>query len=276
MDSISSSGSPIRIASLGHLAFAITMIALGVTGLRKGDFTVVWQPVIKDVPARELLVYLSALISLATGLGLLWRWSAAIAARVLLAFLIIWFIVWRVRPFFTASFVESTWSAGQTLVMTSAAWILFSWFDTAWDRQHLGFMTGNKGVRIARVIYALGLIPFGLAHFMYVQATVVLIPGWLPWHVGWAYFTGATFILASIAIMANVFARLATALSALQIGLFALIVWLPLVAKGNLNEFQWGEFVITLALTAAAWVVADSYRGNYWFKLRTAQPTIET
>jgi len=258
-----------RIKSPGRLVFAVIMITLGIMGLRKGDFTVVWQPVPKGVPARELLVYLSALVSLTTGLGLLWRRSAAIAARILLAFLILWFVVWRVRPFFTASFVESTWSAGKTLVMTSAALILFSWFATDWDRRHLGFITGHKGVRIARVLYALGLIPFGLAHFMYVQATVVLIPGWLPWHEGWAYFTGATFILASIAIMANVFARLATALSALQIGLFALVVWLPLVAKGNLNDFQWGEFVITLALTAAAWVVADSYRGSEWLTFRT-------
>jgi uncharacterized membrane protein len=244
------------------------MIALGIMGLRKGDFTVVWQPVPKGAPAREVLAYSTALISLTTGLGLLFRRTAAFAARLLLGVFILWLLLWRVRPFFIVSFVESTWSCGQTLVMTSAAWILFSWFATDWDRQHLGFITEKRGIRVARVLYAIGLIPFGLAHFMYVKETVVLIPGWLPFHVAWAYFTGATFIAASVAILTGVYARLATALSALQIGLFALVVWIPIVLRGGINEYQWGEFVITLALTAAAWVVADSYRGIAWLATR--------
>ena len=257
-----------RIASVGHAAFAAIMIGLGVLGLIKGDFTVVWEPVPKAVPAREMLVYLSALVSLTTGIGLLWRRTAALAARVLLATLVLWFLVLRIHPLFLAPWIQSTWSCGQTMVMTAAAWVLFAWFATDWDRQRLSFATGDKGVRIARVLYALGLIPFGVAHFIYLKETVTLVPGWLPWHVGWAYFTGATFIAASLAMLTGVFARFGAALSALQMGLFALVVWIPRVAAGSLSAFQWGEFVTTLALTAAGWVVADSYRGTGWLAVR--------
>src|SRR5215831_21103253 len=131
-------GGSIRIAGVGHAFFAAIMIGLGILGLIKGDFTVVWQPVPKGVPGREVLVYLCASISLASGIGLLWRRTAALAARVLLASLVLWFLLWRVRAVFLAPLVEGTWSCGETMVMAAAAWVLFAGFATDWDRQRLG------------------------------------------------------------------------------------------------------------------------------------------
>ena len=249
-----------RIVSAGQAVFAATMIALGILGLMKGGFTPTWSGVPEHMPAREVLAYLCAIVSLASGIGLLFRRSAAAASRALLVYLLAWLLVVRGYHFFVAPRdLDTWWAPGDTAVMVAAAWVLYAWFAGDQDRQRFALARGDRGVRIARVFYGLAMIPFGVAHFINLKGTASLVPGWLPWHTAWACFTGAAFIAAGVAVLTGVQARLGATLSLLQMGLFTLLIWVPAVWAGA-NDFQWIEFVDSCALTAGAWVVADSYR----------------
>lgn len=250
-------------ALVGHAVFAATMIALGILGLAKGDFASIWLPVPNGVPARMALMYLCALVPLLCGIGLFRQRAAAVASRMLLTYLLAWLLLLRLPHIFFSPTIDVIWASAEIAVLVAAAWVLYVWFAGERDRQHVGFATGEKGLRIATALYGVALIPFGVAHFIYLQHTAELVPGWLPCHVAWAYITGGALVAAGIALLFGVCARLAATLSAFEIGMFMLLVWVPVVAKGA-NAFQWHEFIVSWALTASAWVVADSYRGKPW------------
>jgi uncharacterized membrane protein len=261
----------VRIARVSHVVFAAGMIALGIIGLIKSDYAAIWQPVPHRAPA---LNYLCAIISIVCGMALLWPRSRTVATRVLLAYLLLWLLLLRLPGIFLAPNVEYWWAACKIAVMAAAAWVLYVSFATDWDRQRLAFATGDKGLPIARALYGLALIPFGIAHFAYLENTIALVPAWLPWPGFWARFTGYAFIAAGVAILIGVCARLAAVLSALQIAAFTLFVWGPVLAAGNKDTFQRSEIVVSTVLTLAAWVVADSYRGTPWLTAKRERTSI--
>jgi uncharacterized membrane protein len=258
----------IRIAGFGHAFFAVTMIALGIMGLIKGGFVAIWSGVPKGLPARVALAYLCAVVSLGSGIGLLWSRAVGNASRVLLIYLVLWMLLFRVPLILRdPTSPGAWWACGETAVMMAGAWVLVVWFAGDRDGKGPGFGAGEKALAIARVLYGLGSIAFGIAHFTFLQRTVGMVPSWLPWHLGWAYFTGGALIAAGVAVVVGVWARLAAMLSALELSLFTLLVWVPVIVAGA-DADQWNEFVDSCALTAAAWLVADSYRGR-----STLEPT---
>jgi uncharacterized membrane protein len=249
-----------RIASSGHAVFAATLIAVGILGLVQGDFAPVWQSVPKGLPGREVLAYVCAFVSLACGIGLFLPRVAAVAARVLVVYLLLWLLLIKGRFVLADPAAAVSYeTCGETAVLLAGAWVLYAWFANAWDRQRLGFAVGDQGLRIARVIYGLAMIAFGVAHFAYIKLTASLVPPWLAAPTTWAFITGVTYVAAGVAMITGVYARLAAVLSAVQIGFFTLLVWVPVVVGGHVDADKWNEFVVSCALTAAAWVVADSY-----------------
>src|SRR5215467_2147532 len=85
-----------RTTSVGQVVFAATMIGLGVLGLVTDTFPPIWSGVPTSLPAREALAYLCAVVALTSGVGLLFQRTALMAARVLLGYLLMWLLLFRV------------------------------------------------------------------------------------------------------------------------------------------------------------------------------------
>lgn len=202
---------------------------------------------------QEWLLRLCAVISLVCGLGMFWQRTAVLAAGVLFVYLLLWFVVFKLRFIVLEPLVPVSYEAvAMTAAIVTGAWVLYASLAANQDKQWLKLSTGDGGLRIAQLIYGLCMIVFGSAHFFYPEFTIPIVPAWLPWHEWWAYFTGCTFILAGIAILIKVYSRLAATLSAVQIGLFTLLVWVPMVAAGTASPAQVGEFVVSCVVTASA------------------------
>lgn len=241
-------------------AFAGTVATFGIVGLIKTDFTPMWLPGPDIVPAHAVLARVAASVALLAGAGLLWRHSAAVASRVLLGFFLAWLLL-VVVPALVGDFgMQFTWATACAATLLAAAGIVYLPFAGGHGRTY---------VRIARTLYGAALIPFGIAHFTYLQRTVSMVPRWLPWPTAWAYFFGATFVAAGIAVIVGVYARLAAVLTAVQLALFTALVWIPVIAAAP-TASDWSEFITSWVLTVAAWVIADSYRGVPWLGMRSA------
>ena len=224
---------------IGQWALALGMIGLGILTISTGDFVAPWEAVPAWVPARAVLAYACGAIMLGAGLGLLINRTEAMAARILLGYLILWLLLLKTPALFTAPGVEVGWLGwGEIAVMVAGA--------MAVDAR----LNGGPGRRIARYLFGVALPPIGLSHFFYFQPTTGMVPSWLPYRPGWVALAGAGHIAAGLGVLFGVYARLAAILEASMITVFTVLVWVPGIPH------TWPAVLVSLAIGNGAWAVA--------------------
>jgi uncharacterized membrane protein len=238
--------------------FAVGMIGLGILTLVYGDFAMVWQPVAPWIPGRTVLAYVSGLLMLFGGIGLLVTATAAWSARILFPYLIVWLLL-KLPALLVAPQMEAVWLGfGELAVLLAGGWVLFAKLAGLQEGSRLSFATGEKGIRIAKILFAVSLIPIGLSHIVYVKQTADFVPAWLPYRIGWAYVTGAGQIVCGLGVLFSIFPRVAARAEAGMISLFTLLVWGPAILDAPTTRMPWTAFFISWAIASAAWAVAQN------------------
>jgi uncharacterized membrane protein len=236
------------------------MMGLGILALIYGDFALVWQPVAAWVPGRTGLAYLSGILMLLCGAGLLFSATVKWSVRILFPYLIVWALL-KVPALIVAPQIEGVWlGLGELLMLLAGGWTLFALFADLPEGSFLAFAAGEKGVRIARILFAIWVIPVGLSHLFYVKATVSLIPAWIPFKIFFAYLTGIGHMASGIGVLFSILPRVAAWAEAAMLSVITLLVWAPAVLAAPKTRLPWTAFFISWAITAAVFVVAANIR----------------
>jgi uncharacterized membrane protein len=80
---------------------------------------------------------------------------------------------------------------------------------------------------VARVLYGLPMIVFGVFHFMKGKQMEGIVPSFFPFKIFWVYLTGVALIAAGISIITKIQAKLASLLLALMLLIFVIFIHLP-------------------------------------------------
>ena len=260
---------------LGQLLMAVAFVVLGGLNLAWADFAYIWQPVPSSLPWREPLAYAAGALLGALGLGMLLSRTARLATLLLTASLVAWLLLTRLPSLLASPGVEVRWLfLGETLMLLAGSWTLLSALSPGGSGRP-GRLAGPAATRLARLLYAVALPMVGLSHFVYLKITVSMIPGWIPFHLGFAYLTGAAHIAAGLALLTGVLPRLAATAEAAMISLFTVVVEVALLVGQPGNHFRLTNLFVSVALAGAAWVVAGSLDGAPW-GLRSSKPDVAT
>jgi len=246
--------------------FAFGIMAMGALSVVSGDFAYNWQPV-PAFPGRAILAVLCGLFMIGCSAALLVRSTTAIAARLMLPFLLAWLAL-KVPALFVAPQIEGVWlNFGEIGTVFAGGMVLFAQLSGLEGRALFAPLTGRRGVRAAQIMFGLSVIPIGLAHIVYSAITAGMVPSWLPFHLGLAYFTGIAQMACGAAILLGVVPRLAALGEAAMCALFAFLVWGPdtwfaAVPKfpnmPDAHRFPLTAFLITWIVGSAALLIASS------------------
>ncbi len=267
--------------------YALGLLGMAAMILRAGDLGAIFQPVPDWIPAPRALAWLSGGVLLPGALALLAGAFAAqdgraprfakaerlAAAAIALDFGLLWFALLNLPNTLATPKETNGWEGcGLDLVALAGAWIAaaraappaaFNQLDGIGKigKDGPAGLLGERGVRLARRAFALGIALVGINHFGHAQDATVYVPACFPAPIAWVYLTGAAHLAAALAIFTGVLAPLAATLEAAQISGFVLLAHLPAVARAPADEGQRGQLIYAVALAGAAWIVAATLRG---------------
>lgn len=242
----------------GDRVYGLGAILLGLIGLAFADFALQWQPAPEGLPSRTLIAYASGALLAGAGAALFHRRFAVAGAGLLALMYAVWVVALHGPRVLANPADVSVWlGVAEIGALAMGGLIAFVRLSS------MAAARRAQVVRLARMVFALCLLVFGLSHFVYADFTASMIPKWIPpSQMSWAYLTGLAHVLAGVGILMGRYARLAARLLVGMFAGFIALLLIPLVLAKPHDHASWIMLAITVAMAGAAWIVADSLGGR--------------
>ncbi len=240
--------------AFGWRVYGLGVMAMGTACLVFRDFDP-GQPAPDNLPARTALAIAAGALMVVAAAAVEWRRTVAWGAAALTVYYVLFVVILMNGRLLLTDYAVYVTYENLVMQLAIATGGLIVYAGTA--RIDAGLAA--RLTRLGRRAFGVCALVFGGAHFVYMNLTAPLVPKWLPPSPEfWGYATGVGFVAAGVALLTGVRARLAAILLTAMLASFALLVHLPTLLADHSSHWNWTEGAVNLAVTGAAWVVADS------------------
>jgi uncharacterized membrane protein len=247
-----------EVSRIGKYTFAAALVAFGV------QYCISASPLAGPavgppwLPVLHIWAVLLGVLFIAVGVGIVVDKTTRVAAHLFGLLLLLFVLIYYVPKIIAQLHDPGPWtSSSEVLALCAAALFIAALLPLEraaapeWSRRlHLA-------ERYSTLLFAAGLIVFGVQHFMYGTFVATLIPSWIPGRLFWAYLVGAAFFAAALAISTGIQSRLAAILLGVMFFLWVLILHLPRVVAAPSKGSEWTSALIALAMAGASFVFAS-------------------
>jgi uncharacterized membrane protein YphA (DoxX/SURF4 family) len=259
------------VTRAGVYLYGIATIAAGIFDLVWGGFDADHQPIQAfgdHIPGVTILAYITAVWMIAGGAAILWRRTAKAGGAALAVIYFVFTVFWLPRLYWAPHilgyripvYIGVLAGVGSQLIVAAAGALVFASSSLA---THGSASLWPRTILVARWIFGLCSIDFGLSHLTDIKDNLVYVPKWMPLGAEfWVIVTGICFVLAGLAILSGILDVLAARLLALMFLVFNAVALPQFIFGDPKNHAAWGGYAYNLAAVASCWILADSIARN--------------
>lgn len=113
---------------------------------------------------------------------------------------------------------------------------------------------------IARILYAVPFIFFGLSHLMKGEDMAKMIPSWVPLKLILNYIVGLSLVAAGTSIIFKKYASLATLLLGIELIIFMLVMHAPNLSDPQMGQLSMMMLLKDMSLAGAAFYMSGVFK----------------
>ncbi len=247
------------IKQTGKFFYIIAIVGLGIEHFVTRNFPTALLPVPDSMPDRLFFVYFTGIVFIASAVCIAIN-KLIKSAAVTLGLLLLLLIIYPHLPNLVSSpYDPNEWTAFlEVTSLCAGAFIIAGSFGNEFSFNHNKSKIFYTILKIARYVFAIAFLCFGIQHFMYTAFILTLIPAWIPFPNFWEILIKITFIATSLSLIFNIQTRLTSALAGIMFLMWVIFLHIPLVASNSHTETQWTSLFIAIAMCGICFMIAGT------------------